>query len=55
MSAAGRGFTFDDGVAFVAGGSGGIGAAITRALVAAGTDVVFTYYKNRAAADASGR
>ena len=52
MSTAGRGFTFDDGVAFVAGGSGGIGAAITRALVVAGTDVVFTYYKNRAAADA---
>jgi len=52
VSAAGRGFTFDDGVAFVAGGSGGIGAAITRAFVAAGTDVVFTYYRNRAAADA---
>jgi NAD(P)-dependent dehydrogenase (short-subunit alcohol dehydrogenase family) len=52
VSTAGRGFTFDEGVAFVAGGSGGIGAAITRALAAAGTDVVFTYYKNRAAADA---
>jgi len=52
VSTAGRGFTFDDGVAFVAGGSGGIGAAITRALVVAGTDVVFSYYKNRAAADA---
>ena len=42
---------FDTGVAFVAGGSGGIGAAITRALVAAGADVVFTYNKNMAAAD----
>ena len=51
MSASG-GFSFDDGVAFVAGGSGGIGAAITRALAAAGCDVVFTYYKNRASADA---
>jgi NAD(P)-dependent dehydrogenase (short-subunit alcohol dehydrogenase family) len=52
VSTASRGFTFDDGVAFVAGGSGGIGAAIVRALAAAGTDVVFSYYKNRAAADA---
>ena len=42
---------FDEGVAFVAGGSGGIGAAITRAMSRAGSDVVFTYYRNRAAAD----
>jgi NAD(P)-dependent dehydrogenase (short-subunit alcohol dehydrogenase family) len=41
---------FDPGVAFVAGGSGGIGAAITRALAASGTDVVFTYYRNKDAA-----
>ncbi len=46
----GGGFTFDEGAAFVAGGSGGIGAAITRSLAAAGTAVVFTYYKNGAAA-----
>jgi 3-oxoacyl-[acyl-carrier protein] reductase len=46
------GFSFDDGVAFVAGGSGGIGAAITRALAAAGSDVVFTYYRNSKAASA---
>ena len=45
-------FSFNEGVAFVAGGSGGIGAAITEALVAAGTDVVFTYYRN---ADAAGQ
>jgi NAD(P)-dependent dehydrogenase (short-subunit alcohol dehydrogenase family) len=44
------GFTFDEGVAFVAGGSGGIGAAIVQALAAAGSDVVFTYYKNKDAA-----
>jgi NAD(P)-dependent dehydrogenase (short-subunit alcohol dehydrogenase family) len=44
------GFDFDEGVALVAGGSGGIGSAITRALAAAGTDVVFTYYKNSDAA-----
>jgi NAD(P)-dependent dehydrogenase (short-subunit alcohol dehydrogenase family) len=50
MSGAG-GLSFDEGVAFVAGGSGGIGAAITRALARAGCDVVFTYYKNRGAAD----
>ena len=44
-------FSFDAGVALVAGGSGGIGAAITRALVQAGTDVAFTYNRNKEAAD----
>jgi NAD(P)-dependent dehydrogenase (short-subunit alcohol dehydrogenase family) len=44
-------FSFDVGVAVVTGGSGGIGAAITRALVHAGTDVVFSYYKNQSAAE----
>jgi NAD(P)-dependent dehydrogenase (short-subunit alcohol dehydrogenase family) len=43
--------TFDAGVALVAGGSGGIGAAITRAFVQAGTDVVFTYNRNKNAAE----
>lgn len=43
--------TFDPGVAFITGGSGGIGAAVTRAFAAAGCDIVFTYYRNRAAAD----
>ena len=42
---------FGLGVAFVAGGSGGIGAAIVRAMAAAGANVVFTYYKNKAASD----
>jgi NAD(P)-dependent dehydrogenase (short-subunit alcohol dehydrogenase family) len=42
---------FDTGVAFIAGGSGGIGAAVTRAFVEAGTDVTFTYNRNKAAAD----
>jgi NAD(P)-dependent dehydrogenase (short-subunit alcohol dehydrogenase family) len=41
---------FDAGVALLAGGSGGIGSAIARGLVAAGSDVVFTYYRNQAAA-----
>ena len=45
------GFEFDEGVAFVAGGSGGIGAAIVVALAAAGTDVVFSYHRNQVAAD----
>lgn len=44
-------FTFDTGVAFITGGSGGIGAAVVRAFVAAGCDVVFSYNKNRAAAE----
>jgi NAD(P)-dependent dehydrogenase (short-subunit alcohol dehydrogenase family) len=45
------GFSFDEGAAFVAGGSGGIGAAIVESLAAAGTDVVFSFYRNREAAD----
>jgi NAD(P)-dependent dehydrogenase (short-subunit alcohol dehydrogenase family) len=44
--------TFDPGIAFITGGSGGIGAAVVRAFVEAGSDVVFTYYKNRKSADA---
>jgi NAD(P)-dependent dehydrogenase (short-subunit alcohol dehydrogenase family) len=51
MQSGTSGFSFDEGVAFVAGGSGGIGAAITKALAAAGSDVVFTYYRNRDAAE----
>lgn len=52
METPGARLQFDEGVALVTGGSGGIGAAITRALVHAGTDVVFTYNRNGAAADA---
>ena len=40
-----------EGVAFVAGGTGGIGSAIVRALAHQGNDVVFTYRANQAAAD----
>jgi len=40
------------GTAFVAGGSGGIGGAIVRALVAQGSDVVLTYRNNAASAEA---
>jgi len=44
------GFTFDAGVALVAGGSGGIGAAIVRAFAHAGSDVAFSYNRNKDAA-----
>jgi NAD(P)-dependent dehydrogenase (short-subunit alcohol dehydrogenase family) len=54
-----RAFSFNEGVAFIAGGSGGIGAAITEAFAAAGSDVLFTYHRNLDAAarvrEAAGR
>src|SRR5260370_797719 len=54
-----RAFSFNEGVAFVAGGSDGIGAAIPQAFAAAGSDVLFTYYRNFDAAtrvrEAAGR
>lgn len=42
---------FPEGVAVVIGGSGGMGSMICEYLIKAGTDVVFTYYKNKARAD----
>ncbi|MET7384298.1 SDR family NAD(P)-dependent oxidoreductase [Streptomyces sp. NPDC005529] len=45
-------FSQRKGVAFVAGGTGGIGSAIVRTLAERGSDVVFTYRSSRAAADA---
>jgi NAD(P)-dependent dehydrogenase (short-subunit alcohol dehydrogenase family) len=45
-------FSSRPGVAFVAGGSGGIGAAIVRLLAERGSDIVFTYRANEEAADA---
>lgn len=39
------------GAAFVAGGSGGIGAAICRTLADQGNDIVFTYHRNQEAAE----
>lgn len=45
-------YEFDKGIALVAGGSGGIGAAIVRRLVDAGSDVAFTWYRNEDAARA---
>ena len=43
------------GVAVVAGGSGGIGSAICQALAAAGADIVLTYNKNREKAEAAAK
>ncbi|MEU8641815.1 SDR family NAD(P)-dependent oxidoreductase [Streptomyces sp. NPDC060011] len=45
-------FSQREGVALVAGGTGGIGSAVVRTLAERGSDVVFTYRSNRAAADA---
>ena len=56
VSPAGGGdFDSKEGVAFVAGGSGGIGAAICRMLAARGAEVVLTYRNNaERAAEVSG-
>ena len=43
---------FSSGVAIVAGGSGGIGAAICRTLAASGSDVALTYHSGRERAEA---
>ena len=40
------------GAAFVAGGTGGIGAAVVRMLAERGSDVAFTYRSNKSAGDA---
>jgi NAD(P)-dependent dehydrogenase (short-subunit alcohol dehydrogenase family) len=42
---------FDQGVALVAGGTGGIGSAVCRALANAGSNVAFTYRSKDAMAD----
>jgi 3-oxoacyl-[acyl-carrier protein] reductase len=44
---------YASGAAVVAGGSGGIGQAICRDLALAGSDVSFTYNKNRESAEAT--
>lgn len=44
-------FSSRSGAAFVAGGSGGIGAAIVRLLAERGSDIAFTYRANQEAAD----
>lgn len=44
--------TFGDGVAIVAGGSGGIGSAICAGLADAGANVAFTYRSRKDSADA---
>ncbi|MCT9111233.1 SDR family oxidoreductase [Streptomyces mirabilis] len=47
-------FSSRTGVAFVAGGTGGIGAAVVRMLAERGSDVAFTYRTSQAGADALG-
>jgi NAD(P)-dependent dehydrogenase (short-subunit alcohol dehydrogenase family) len=42
---------FSKGTALVAGGSGGLGAAIARALARAGSDVALSYHRNRTRAE----
>ena len=44
-------FSGRPGAALVAGGTGGIGAAVVRLLAERGSDIGFTYRKNRAGAD----
>lgn len=44
---------YKQGVAIVAGGSGGIGAAVAAALARSGADVALTYHRNRAGAEAA--
>ncbi|WP_393072828.1 SDR family NAD(P)-dependent oxidoreductase [Streptomyces sp. LN704] len=44
-------FSSRTGAAFVAGGTGGIGAAVVRTLAERGSDVAFTYRASRAGAD----
>jgi len=43
--------TFDDGVALVSGGSGGIGSAIVSSLAESGVPVAFTYNRGKQVAD----
>ncbi|MFF4135640.1 SDR family NAD(P)-dependent oxidoreductase [Streptomyces mirabilis] len=45
-------FSSRTGLAFVAGGTGGIGAAVVRMLAERGSDVAFTYRSSQAGADA---
>lgn len=45
-------FSSRTGAAFVAGGTGGVGAAVVRTLAERGSDVAFTYRASRAGADA---
>jgi 3-oxoacyl-[acyl-carrier protein] reductase len=54
MTASGEGAArYAAGVAVVAGGSGGIGQAICKALAEGGSDVVLTYNRNKAGAEAA--
>lgn len=51
MTETSRTARFASGVAIVAGGSGGIGAAVCRTLAASGADIALTYNRNRERAE----
>ena len=40
-------YRFSDGAALVFGGSGGLGTGIVNLLAESGSDVAFTYFKNK--------
>ena len=40
-------YRFSDGAALVFGGSGGLGTGIVNLLAESGSDIAFTYFKNK--------
>ena len=44
-------YRFSEGAALVFGGSGGLGTGIVNLLAESGSDVAFTYYKNKESAE----
>ena len=44
-------YKFSNGAALVFGGSGGLGTGIVNLLAESGSDVAFTYYKNKESAE----
>ena len=46
-------YRFSDGAAVVFGGSGGLGTGIVNLLAESGSDVAFTYFKNKESAESN--
>ena len=46
-------YRFSDGAALVFGGSGGLGTGIVNLLAESGSDVAFTYFKNKESAESN--
>ena len=46
-------YRFSEGAALVFGGSGGLGTGIVNLLAESGSDVAFTYYKNKESAESN--